>query len=107
MSKNKCSFHSLIFIMLFYKLKSPGVTSTTPIAKQITLASNRTLHMSFPFVIFLTGWLAGWLAFQLTRQRFQLHCRLKQNNFSTQNNYTSKAYITHHSHPDLGILSSL
>jgi hypothetical protein len=28
MSKNKCSFHSLKFVLLFYKLKSPGLTWT-------------------------------------------------------------------------------
>ena len=28
MSKNKCSFHSLKFVLLFYKIKSPGLTLT-------------------------------------------------------------------------------
>jgi len=37
MSKNKCSFHSLKFVLLFYKLKSPGLTWTTLVLNSLLL----------------------------------------------------------------------
>ena len=44
MLKNKCSFHSLKFVILFYKLKNPGLTWTS-LVQLLPCKLNHKLHM--------------------------------------------------------------
>jgi len=86
MSKNKCSFHSLKFVLLFYKLKRPGLTWTTLVYYRKTLLE--MLHQYLPKDVMQVCW---WC----TVQHFLQHTQLKtaRTVFKKSNAFTALLFV--------------